>query len=242
VAQPPGFTSDTPLLTRARRAACSRCARPLPTCLCPLVPGVLLDNATPVLVLQHPREAREAKGSAALLALGLARCRVQVGDRFEPDALAAWLHPPGRQSVLLYPATGLEPHAPAPWPAGTGTGTGTCACAGVRLQLVVIDTTWRKSLRVLLEHPALQALPRLPLGDEAAPLSPSLYGALRATPRPGQLSTLEATVQALARLDGPSPGHQALRDAFAAFVQRELARGPRVARGGPGSPGRESDA
>jgi DTW domain-containing protein YfiP len=88
------------------------------------------------------------------------------------------------------------------------------------LRLVVIDATWRKSLRLLLEHPALGALPRLALADPA----PTRYRAIRAARRPDQVSTLEATVQALAMLEGPAFDGAPLLDAFGRFVASVAAR------------------
>jgi DTW domain-containing protein YfiP len=156
-----------------------------------------------VLVLQHPREQRHAKNSVALLRLSLLNCEVVVGERFAPDALAALLHRPGRQTRLLYPEVPavLSPQAEAPAP-------------GLPLRLVVIDATWRKSLRMLLEHPALAALPRLGLDAPA----PTRYRAIRAARRSDQVSTLEATVQALAMLEGPAFDAAPLLDAFQRFV------------------------
>ena len=88
------------------------------------------------------------------------------------------------------------------------------------LRLVVLDATWRKSLRMLLEHPALAALPRLPLDLP----EPTRYRAIRAARRPDQVSTLEATVQALAMLEGPSFDAAPLLDAFGRFVAGVAAR------------------
>ena len=107
-----------------------------------------VDNGVDVLVVQHPREAGEAKGSARLLGLSLARCRIVVGEAFDAAALEALLHGGGRRSVLVYPQAELAP-AQASDEAPT--------------QLVVLDATWRKSLRMLLVNPALRALPRLSL-------------------------------------------------------------------------------
>ena len=192
-----------------RRATCARCLRPQTTCLCALVARPTAHR-TPVLVLQHPQEQRQAKNSVAMLRLSLAHCEVVVGERFAPEALAALLHRPGRETRLLYPDV---PAAPAPTPPG--------APAGVRLQrLVVLDATWRKSLRMLLEHPALAALPRLSL---IAPV-PTRYRAIRAARRADQVSTLEATVQALAMLEGPSFDAAPLLDAFGGFVAGLAAR------------------
>jgi DTW domain-containing protein YfiP len=171
------------------------------TCLCALARPTA--HRTEVLVLQHPQEQRQAKNSVALLRLSLAHCEVVVGERFAPEALAALLQRPGWDTRLLYPDV---PAAPAP------SAPQTPALAPLRL--VVIDATWRKSLRMLLEHPGLAVLPRLSLHTPA----PSCYGAIRVARRADQVSTLEATVQALAMLEGPSFDPAPLLDAFGRFV------------------------
>jgi DTW domain-containing protein YfiP len=200
------------------RAICPRCLRPTPTCLCALAAPTA--HVTEVLVLQHPQEQRQAKNSVALLRLSLARCEVVVGERFTHDALQALLWRPGRDTRLLYPDV---PAAPAP--------AATAATAGsTPVRLVVLDATWRKSLRMLLEHPALAALPRLSL-DAAAP---TRYRAIRAARRADQVSTLEATVHALAMLEGPSFDAAPLLDAFGRFVADVAARQPHDERPGPG--------
>jgi DTW domain-containing protein YfiP len=192
-----------------RRAACARCLRPQATCLCTLVRPT--PHRTEVLVLQHPQEQRQAKNSVALLRLSLAHCEVVIGERFAPAALQALLQRPGRDTRLLYPDV---PAAPAPSvPAVTAT-------VDAPLRLVVLDATWRKSLRMLLEHPALLALPRLSLDTPV----PTRYRAIRAARRADQVSTLEATVQALAMLDGPSFDGAPLLDAFGRFVAGVAAR------------------
>jgi len=191
-----------------RRAACLRCLRPQATCLCALARPTA--HRTEVLVLQHPQEQRQAKNSVALLRLSLAHCEVCVGERFAPEVLRALLQRPGRHTRLLYPSV---PAAPAP-PALVGP------AAGAPLRLVVIDATWRKSLRMLLEHPALAALPRISLDSPA----PTRYRAIRAARRADQVSTLEATVQALAMLEGPSFDGAPLLDAFGRFVDGLAAR------------------
>ena len=178
-----------------------RCLRPQATCLCALARPTA--HRTEVLVLQHPQEQRHAKNSVALLRLSLAHCEVVVGEQFEPGVLQALLQRPGRDTRLLYPDA---PAAPAPAAPGPPT--------AMPLRLVVLDATWRKSLRMLIEHPALAALPRLSLDTPA----PTRYRAIRAARRADQVSTLEATVQALAMLEGPSFDAAPLLDAFSRFV------------------------
>lgn len=201
-----------------RRAVCARCLRPKATCLCALARPV--EHGTEVLVLQHPQEQRQAKNSVALLRLSLTRCEVVVGERFTPATLQALLHRPGRETRLLYPDV---PAAPAPAPMAP-------PAAGQPVRLVVIDATWRKSLRMLLEHPALAALPRLSLDAPA----PTCYRAIRAARRVDQVSTLEATVHALEMLEGAGFDAAPLRYAFGRFVAGVKARQQPRAGAGPG--------
>jgi DTW domain-containing protein YfiP len=192
------------------RVACARCLRPQASCLCALVRPT--DHRTEVLVLQHPQEQRQAKNSVALLRLSLAHCEVVVGERFAPEMLQALLQRPGQDTRLLYPDVPAAPAPPAP--------DGPDATTGTPLRLVVLDATWRKSLRMLLEHPALAALPRLSLDAPA----PTRYRAIRAARRADQVSTLEATVHALAMLEGPAFDAAPLLDAFGRFVAGVAAR------------------
>lgn len=204
----PAAASASAPPARPRRPICVRCERPLATCLCALV--VPVANTVPVRLLQHPLEVHQAKGSTRLLGLCLQRFSQQVGEHFDAAELAGWLHAPmpgddapaPRQPVLLYPD--IDDGAPALAP-------GTPAQA---VQLVVLDGTWRKSRRMLALNPLLAGLPRLAL----APQTLNRYAALRKAPRPGQLSTLEATALALDQLEGTA--------------------GPDGAEGAEGAPGR----
>ena len=188
-----------------RRARCVRCALPARTCVCALVTRV--PNDVDVLVLQHPAEATEFKNSVRLMRLSLARCRVVVGDVFEPDALLELLDSDVSGSALLYPAytaAGVVPHAFDTRPR----------------RLVVLDGTWRKSLRMLLANPLLQTLPRW----SVAPDEPGRYGALRKARRDDQLSTLEATCAALARIESAPGRYAPLLAAFDRFVADRASR------------------
>ncbi|MEK8033910.1 tRNA-uridine aminocarboxypropyltransferase [Ideonella sp. DXS29W] len=202
------------------RPVCVRCLRPSATCLCALVRPT--DHRTEVLVLQHPQEQRQAKNSVTLLRLSLAHCDVLVGERFAPQMLRERLSSPSWDTLLLYPDVPSAPAIEAKAPQNDGRPR----------RLVVIDATWRKSLRMLMEHPELAALPRLALTAPA----PTRYRQIRAARRPDQVSTLEATVQALDMLEGPVFNPQPLLDAFGAFVAQVGAwrRGGLTPRSHPG--------
>jgi len=194
------------MTSSSRRARCVRCGLPARTCLCALVTRV--DNQIDVLVLQHPREAREAKGSVRLLGLALARCRVVVGEVFEHAELLALLGGDVSGNALLYPHDRLDTAARS-------------NSVQVR-RLVVLDGTWRKSLRMLHANPLLQSLPRYSL----APTAPAHYAMLRKAASASQLSTLEATCAALAQLEAAPARYRPLLDAFEGFVVQAAARAP----------------
>jgi DTW domain-containing protein YfiP len=190
-----------------RRAQCARCLRPQRTCLCALAAPVA--SQVELLILQHPLEVANAKGTARLLHLCLAGSVMVTGEAFDAGKLAAQLHAGGRTPVLLFPETPDEKSLgiPAPPP---------LHAAGLvpsALRLVVLDGTWRKSRKMLYLNPALQALPRLALHEVPA----SQYR-IRKAHLPDQLSTLEAAALALEQLEG-GPGHCApLFDAFERFL------------------------
>lgn len=195
-----------------RRAQCPNCLRPLSACICALAQP--LQAATQVLILQHPLELQEAKGTARLLHLCLPGSQLVVGEAFDPGQLQQWLHGPWpgaqapQQTLLLYPQTPDQPAALSP-------ATGSDAPAGV-CRLVLIDGTWRKSRKMLYANPLLGELPRLALTDTG----PAGYR-IRKAPRAGQLSTLEAAALALQQLEawpGGAPPLQALQQSFDGLI------------------------
>lgn len=196
----------------ARRSLCIRCTRPRAACICRWVAPVA--SRVHLLILQHPMEAVNAKGSARLLHLCLANSALAQGEAFERDALHAMLYAGGRTPILLYPATPGAPAAPL---------DSALLAAPAALRLVVLDGTWRKSRKMLYQNPILQALPRLPLTQV-----PASHYLIRKAHAPDQLSTLEASCHALARLDGAA-SFQPVLDAFDDFVAAFQATGGRLA-------------
>ncbi len=205
--------------TMPRRPTCATCLRPTATCICHWAAPV--SSAAEVLILQHPMEVANAKGSARLLHLCLPSSRIAVGEQFDPQALQAMLGPDGRQPVLLYPDTPGDRSLGIAPPPAYGAGL-----PAAQVQLVVLDATWRKSRKMLYLNPALQALPRLPLRD-----TPPSHYLIRKAHAPDQLSTLEATCYALAQLEGDVHRYDSVIAAFDGFVaqqQSQVAQGRTV--------------
>ena len=204
-----------------KRPICPTCLRPQRTCICEWITPT--DNTVELLILQHPLEVDQAKGSARLLTLSLARSEVIVGETFAEADLRNRLHAawPGAAApgytVLLYPDS----------PDDLGLKLATPPVLDqmqlqqpARLRLVVLDGTWRKSRKMLYLNPLLQQLPRLALRD----VPPSRY-LIRKAHAPGQLSTLEATCQALMQLEQNQEKYLPLLEAFSGFVGRQASYG-----------------
>lgn len=190
--------------SQPRRAMCATCQRPQPTCICQWIAPLGTD--VDVLILQHPLEVANAKGSARLLHLSLPGSVLLAGEVFDQPALHALLHAGGRTPLLLYPDA-IDAVAPALEPA--------LLSHPAALRLVVLDGTWRKSRKMLHLNPLLQGLPRLALQG-----MPASHYRIRKAHAPDQLSTLEATAYALARLEG-AERFDPLLAAFDGFVSQQ---------------------
>ena len=213
-------------IDRPKRALCPRCLRPQSACLCAWIRPTA--HPTEVLILQHPMEVQEAKGTARLLHLSLARSRLVTGEQFAPAELQALLSGPfeplepasavAPQAVLLYPD--MPQDRALGWPAPRALTPGDLHNpAGLRL--VVLDGTWRKSRKMLHLNPLLQHLPRLAL----AQLPASRYR-IRKARQLHQLSTLEACCAALAQLQNDAEPFEPLLAAFDGWVAQLLQARP----------------
>ncbi len=160
-----------------------------------------------MLILQHPLEVTQAKGTARLLHMSLPGSRLVTGEVFDESLFADGKH------VLLYPAT-PQAGLPAAQMLSASDMTDTAG-----LCLVVLDGTWRKSLKMLHLNPVLQRMPRLSLQD----LPVSNY-VIRKAHKPHQLSTLEATCAALGQLEKDLGTFQPLLEAFDGFVGQQMVR------------------
>ena len=196
------------------RSTCPTCLRAQSACICGWITPLV--HRVQVVILQHPMELTQAKGSGRLLHLSLPRSHLLVGETFDAAQLHdVWMHNTSehQRAVLLYPSTQDDPQllpattAPDEWLQDPAS-----------LCLVVLDATWRKSRKMLHLNPWLQQLPRMALSDPPA----SRYY-IRKAHGAHQLSTLEATCAALAQLEGQADLCAPLLNAFDGFVAQQSA-------------------
>lgn len=196
-----------------------------------------MNNGVEVLVLQHPLEVNNAKGSVRLLDLCLQHSRVLTGEVFTAETLMQTLYAPADvladiaadaatdvsndtrpvaqiRPVLLYPDTSLIEAADLTLPVAEKYQESE-QMQGLRL--VIIDATWRKSRKMLYLNPLLQTLPRLSLEQ-----MPASHYRIRKAHKADQLSSLEACAYALMRLENDEDKYQCLLQAFDGFVDQQL--------------------
>lgn len=179
------------------RTYCSHCQLPSLSCLCAHV--VSQACPLPVLIYQHPLEAKHAKSTVPLLRMALPDIQVEVGEVLAPPPLLSqgdWW--------LLYPDTqALDIDKQANHLAQANIGG-----------LIILDGTWRKTRLLLHLNPWLRQLSCLSFSQ--AP--PSAYH-IRKGPGGQALSTLESLSHVLERLS-PAFSSAPLHDLLSARVKQ----------------------
>lgn len=169
-------------VVRAGAPRCTGCTLPPRWCVCDLLPPVVTDLAVHVLIHRHERGKPSSTGALIGRAVAGATCHVfQRATRFHPARGMAALAPGGDVWILdpagePLPPRGSEPAAPPP-------------------RVVIVDGTWREAAEMNRSLTGLGRRVRLP---EAA--VPGRYW-LREPPTPDKLSSADALVRLLGRLD-----------------------------------------
>lgn len=182
------------------RPVCRRCRRPERVCWCDRLQPVV--SRTRACFLQHPRESREAIGTARMAHLSLPNSELHVGVEFGSHERVRELASSG-ETALLFPGEGaIDPASLVDKPPQT---------------LIVVDGTWAQARKVIKRNPFLQALPRIGF----RPPQPSNYR-IRKEPAEDCVSTIEAVVHVLGALAGKPDQFRPLLGAFDRMVDLQL--------------------
>lgn len=198
-----------------KRQHCAKCQRPERRCLCHLAVEIPLPWR--LVVWQDPSEIRQAKGTVPLLQACLPQLDVwNSADSEEQLKLERLLDDPHCGCFLVYPGPDARTVADI---RQVTEANPTSIC------FILLDATWRKSLKLLHSHPRLTQLPRVGLQH----LPTSRYH-IRKSPRRDGVSTLEAAATLLAEWHAMPPAQhpasQRLLAQFQQWVEEELARLP----------------
>jgi DTW domain-containing protein YfiP len=175
------------------RHLCLQCQRPIKACICAFICEI--NNKIPVLVLQHPSEVQQTKGTVALLQRSLNACQVLVGEDFsentELNELLAQHRP-----LLLYPGEQAQDISLMMNDLKQNHATMKQSKSPL---LIILDGTWKKAYRMFMLSKNLHSLVQICLPDNIANNGQYL---IRKVAKKNALSSLEATCYALALLDG----------------------------------------
>jgi DTW domain-containing protein YfiP len=181
-----------------KRLMCEQCGYPQVNCLCAWVKPI--DAPINIIILQHPTEAKHAKNTVRLLALGLNNVKVLQG---ESPADFTKLIKSVTHSVHQYNV--CYPHAKSIAIETLKTQSIAGQSVDLGQTLILIDASWRKALKMWHLNPWLHSLNSWHFANP-----PSNQYQIRHTTQKNSLSTLESVAYVLELIHNTdcSPLHQ----------------------------------
>jgi len=186
---------------------CSECGKARKACLCSSI--VALDSAVELIILQHPTEQKRPLGSARILSLSLANCRLWVGEDFRQHAeLNQLLAEPEVDHFVLYPSHQAQDC------------TLLTRDPQRKQRVILLDGTWKKAYKMWQINTQLHQLASLRLPTE-------LIGQyrIRKAPSATALSTVEAGYYLLQHWE-PERDFSPLLSAFQRMIQYQIEQMP----------------
>mgnify|MGYP000530420067 CR=1 FL=1 len=189
------------------RQYCIRCNRPPVACICKFCEPI--ENKTLVVVLQHPTEVKQTKGTLPLLAGSLSNIEILIGENFsENERLNSLLSEENSNCVLVYPSEdAIEIKNIAQFSNKEEK----------KNVLILIDGTWKKAYKMFQLSKNLHSVTHLKLGEDLV----SRYQ-IRKTKKKNALSTLEACSLALSQLEHNQEDYNCLLNKFEQFNDFQL--------------------
>ena len=213
---------DTP--KHRSEASCPNCWKETRFCLCAEVP--VFSTRTRLLILQHPREARNPLGTARLTSLALPNAVHRVGLSWPSLSKAVGTQVDSQRWAVLFLGALKETKQFKEEVPFQILGKGGKSVPFKQIEgVVLLDGNWKQSKTLWWRNPWLLRLHRVILNTA----SPSQYGTIRRQPRKHCLSTIEAAAESLAALGEDPAVETGLKDLFSRFVNRVQeadARGP----------------
>ena len=210
----------------SKRILCHHCQRPKKSCICTFITPV--KNNTHVVVLQHPSEVSQTKGTVALLAKSLQFCQVIIDENFTDNEeflkVLAQYH-----GLLLYPSDKAQELSGSPGDLLKYNAVARKSyIKEVNEQtkpycLIILDGTWKKAYKMFMLSQTLQQLPQVCLPESLAN-SGRYY--IRKVAKKNALSSLEACCYALSFFE-TSEKYEKLLTKFNDFNQFQLSFRPK---------------
>ncbi|XP_065857245.1 tRNA-uridine aminocarboxypropyltransferase A [Euphorbia lathyris] len=97
--------------SQQRRSVCSNCNRPIPVCLCHVIPTSRISTATQIIIIQHPHESHHKLSTTPLLTKSLLSATSIVSRRLRTNLhpLLTDRQPRPAATFYLFPPTPSSP-------------------------------------------------------------------------------------------------------------------------------------
>jgi DTW domain-containing protein YfiP len=169
----------------SKRQICTKCCYPQSTCLCAWVAPI--SSPLNIIILQHPKETKHAKNTVKLLALGLQKITILAGETPEDWVeLAQKITNKPQNYCLVYPHEQSTPIE------SISSATQKTQYFPVNHNVIFIDASWRKALKIWHLNPWLQLCDSWHFSNP-----PENQYKIRRTSQKSSLSTLESVVYVL---------------------------------------------
>lgn len=196
------------------RGLCLRCLRATSVCYCAEIRT--FRPSFDLVILQHPRERRNAIGTARMTHLCVENSKLIPGVGFESNSdVNAVLDSPDLYPVVLFPGENAINISIAKDELFARVAETTSASTR-RLCIFAIDGTWSQARSMLRASPRLDALPKISFTPEGT----SQYR-VRRQPKPICLSTIESVHRVIQILD-PSEKAKNLLQVFGIMVEAQV--------------------
>jgi len=183
-----------------KRSLCNQCLRPKTVCYCHTISQI--ENNWPIHILQHPNESKHPIGTAKIAELSLNNCRTYISknfsNNFEISRLVENTNP-----LLIYPGEGSIPIEEID--------------TLIIRPIIFLDGSWRKTRRMIYETPELQTLTKVSF----TPTDPSCYR-IRKEPNETAISTLEAIIAVLSKLENEHNKYQPLLKSMEWMINKQI--------------------
>ncbi|GAC17023.1 tRNA-uridine aminocarboxypropyltransferase [Paraglaciecola arctica] len=168
-----------------KRQICASCNYPQRTCLCPWIHPI--TSPLNIIILQHPKEAKHAKNTVKLLTLGLKNISVLQGETpADWEELAKMVTEKPQNYCLFYP------HQQSISVESISSPQQKEKYFPTNQQLIFIDASWRKALKIWHLNPWLQLCDSWHFANP-----PDNQYRIRRTTQQSSLSTLESVAYVL---------------------------------------------
>ena len=163
-----------------------------------------IENSWPIHILQHLNESKHPIGTARIAQLSLSNCKTYISKNFSHNLDVSQLIK-NTNPLLIYPGEGsisIEEIDPLE----------------IR-EIIFLDGSWRKTRRMIYETPELQTLTKVSF----TAIAPSSYR-IRKEPNDTAVSTLEAIVTVMSKLENEHHKYQPLLKSMEWMINTQIER------------------